>query len=153
MTELFQSKYESFKIVNVEGFNDDGYVNDSLIATNVPAQTRDLNNMVNDYSSLTNIINTNYEILNNKYIDFNQPTNKANIKLVDDYESNSIVRTGMLPKVDPNSPSYSKQQKKIIQDARNEDAEIYILQQNYLYILGTITFAIVTVGAIVIARN
>jgi hypothetical protein len=38
-------------------------------------------------------------------------------------------------------------------DVRSEDAEIMMVQQNYLYILGTITLAIVLVGSIVIAKN
>jgi hypothetical protein len=40
-----------------------------------------------------------------------------------------------------------------LDDARKKDAETYLLEQNYVYILGTITFAIVFVGAIVIIRN
>jgi hypothetical protein len=44
-------------------------------------------------------------------------------------------------------------QKIDLSNARKEDSEIYLLQENYLYILGTITFAIVFVGAIVIIKK
>jgi hypothetical protein len=44
-------------------------------------------------------------------------------------------------------------QKIDLSDARKKDSEIYLLQENYMYILGTITFAIVFVGAIVIIKK
>ena len=40
-----------------------------------------------------------------------------------------------------------------IDKAREEDSELILVQQNYLYILGTITLAIVALGGIVIANN
>jgi hypothetical protein len=43
--------------------------------------------------------------------------------------------------------------KKKLIDVRSDDAEIMMVQQNYLYILGTISLAIVLVGSIVIAKN
>jgi hypothetical protein len=58
-------------------------------------------------------------------------------------------------------PEISKHEDEIItgkvkanlRDALIEDTNTMIVQQNYLYILGTLSFAIVLVGAIVIARN
>jgi hypothetical protein len=40
-----------------------------------------------------------------------------------------------------------------LNEIRKEDADFYRTQENYLYILGTITFAIVFLGAIVIIKN
>jgi hypothetical protein len=48
---------------------------------------------------------------------------------------------------------YGTNKKLNLDDARKEDSEIYLTQQNYLYILGTITLAIVFVGAIVVIKN
>jgi hypothetical protein len=44
-------------------------------------------------------------------------------------------------------------QKIDLSNARKKDSEIYLLQENYIYILGTITFAIVFMGAIVIIKK
>jgi glyoxylate utilization-related uncharacterized protein len=38
-------------------------------------------------------------------------------------------------------------------NARKEDSEIYMIQENYVYILGTITLAIVFLGVIVVLKK
>jgi hypothetical protein len=38
-------------------------------------------------------------------------------------------------------------------NARKEDSEIYMIQENYIYILGTITLAIVFLGVIVVIKK
>jgi hypothetical protein len=81
-------------------------------------------------------INSNYGSLIQKVDDLN--TNyMRNGKKVNNYED-KLVSGNKIPS---------------LSDARNKDAETYLLEQNYVYILGTITFAIVFVGAIVIIRN
>jgi hypothetical protein len=148
MKDLFQTNYESFKIVNVEGFDDYGY-SSAATSNNVSGQTSALNSMADDYAKDTNLINANYKLLNSQFNTFNG----IDQSVVDDYEKRQYKKPGMKPESDPDSPSYSYQRAKVIHDAREEDVNTLILQQNYSYILGTITFAIVAVGAVVIARN
>jgi len=38
-------------------------------------------------------------------------------------------------------------------NARKEDSEIYMIQENYVYIVGTITLAIVFLGVIVVLKK
>lgn len=70
----------------------------------------------------------------------------AQRKILKQYENN-LVNTNR-----PNNLDVINQ-KIDLSNARKEDSEIYLLQENYMYILGTITFAIVFVGAIVIIKK
>jgi len=81
-------------------------------------------------------IDSNYGSLVQKVGDLNINYMQNN-KKVDNYEDD-LVSGNKIP---------------TLNDARKQDAETYLLEQNYVYILGTITFAIVFVGAIVIIRN
>jgi hypothetical protein len=67
-------------------------------------------------------------------------------KVLKQYENNLVNR------IKPTNLDVINQ-KIDLSNARKEDSEIYLLQENYLYILGTITFAIVFVGAIVIIKK
>jgi hypothetical protein len=89
-----------------------------------------------DYINNMKQINSNYSLLDKKVDDLN-------IK----YQFNSDE----LNKYEDNLVSGDK--KPSLEDARKQDAETYLQEQNYIYILGTITLAIVFVGAIVIIKN
>ena len=67
-------------------------------------------------------------------------------KVLKQYENNLVNR------IKPTNLDVINQ-KIDLNNARKEDSEIYLLQENYMYILGTITFAIVFVGAIVIIKK
>jgi hypothetical protein len=67
-------------------------------------------------------------------------------KVLKQYENNLVNR------IKPTNLDVINQ-KIDLSNARKKDSEIYLLQENYLYILGTITFAIVFVGAIVIIKK
>jgi hypothetical protein len=75
------------------------------------------------------------------YIDYS-----AQRKILKQYENN-LVNTNR-----PNNLDVINQ-KIDLSNARKKDSEIYLLQENYIYILGTITFAIVFLGAIVIIKK
>jgi hypothetical protein len=51
------------------------------------------------------------------------------------------------------SADYAKDDKISLANARKEDSELYMIQENYMYILGTITFAIVFLGVIVVLKK
>jgi len=89
-----------------------------------------------DYINNMKQIDSNYGSLIQKVDDLNI-NYMQNAKKVDNYEDN-LVSGNKIP---------------TLNDARKKDAETYLVEQNFVYILGTITFAIVFVGAIVIVRN
>jgi hypothetical protein len=131
MKELFQPHYESFKTVNIEGFNDHGYAT-ALSKKDFEGQTNALNAMGLDYTNNVKRQNNNYDILNaNITVLQNLPYKNSDVQLV----------------------NRNKNANNNIDKAREEDSELFLVQQNYLYILGTITFAIVALGGIVIANN
>ena len=142
MQELLQSTYESFKTVNIEGFDDHGYAI-AKASNNVTGQTNALRAMSNDYTNNSQQQNNNYLLLNSKIDSLG--------KLRD--ENGDTIKNHQLHKIKKNNPAMKPSGSDILQRARTEDSDIFILQQNYLYILGTITFAIVAVGAFVIAKN
>uniref|UniRef100_A0A6C0B8Z5 Uncharacterized protein n=1 Tax=viral metagenome TaxID=1070528 RepID=A0A6C0B8Z5_9ZZZZ len=82
------------------------------------------------------LIDSNYSSLDKKSDELNEKY-MLNSKTLNQYENNLV----------------SGDKKQSLEDARKNDAEMYLAEQNYIYILGTITFAIVFVGAIVIIRN
>jgi len=89
-----------------------------------------------DYINNMKQINSNYSLLDKKVDDLNI-NYRLNSDELNNYENNLVSGNQM--------PS--------LEDARKQDAETYLQEQNYIYILGTITFAIVFVGAIVIIKN
>jgi len=142
MKELFEPQYESFQTVNIEAFNDHGYAT-ALAAKNLADQNSAVRAMGQDYANNIQEQNDNYGLLNAN-VNSLASLRSANIDRINTHE-NSVVanlKPGMKPTGD-----------NILQKAREEDSNIIVLQQNYLYILGTITFAIVAVGAAVISRN
>jgi len=131
MKELFQPHYESFKTVNIEGFHDHGYET-ALSKKDLKGETTALNAMGMDYANNVVQQNNNYDILNeNIKVLQNLPYKNAEVQLI----------------------NRNKNTNNNIDKAREEDSELILVQQNYLYILGTITFAIVALGGIVIANN
>ena len=142
MQGLLQSTYEPFEIVNIEGFDDHGYAI-AQSSNNVTGQTNALRAMSNDYAENTQQQQNNYSLLNSKLASLG--------KLKD--ENRDTIKNHQLDKIKKYNPVMKPTGSDILQRARKEDSDIFILQQNYLYILGTITFAIVAVGAFVIAKN
>lgn len=104
---------------------------ESFKITNIEGlQSGDYANHLNQINSNMNSLNANINNLNDKY-----QSNKGSIN---SYEDNRV---------------FNNLKQSTLSDARKEDAETYMVQENYLYILGTITFAIVFVGALVIVKN
>lgn len=89
-----------------------------------------------DYIKNMKQIDSNYSSLDKKIDDLNV-SYLSNSEKLNKYEDNLVNRDKI----------------STLEDARKQDAETYLLEQNYVYILGTITFAIVFVGAIVIIKN
>jgi hypothetical protein len=89
-----------------------------------------------DYIKNMKQIDANYSSLDKKVDDLNI-NYQLNNQALNDYEDNLV----------------NGDKKPSLEEARKQDAETYLLEQNYVYILGTITFAIVFVGAIVIIKN
>lgn len=89
-----------------------------------------------DYINNMKQIDSNYSSLDKKVDDLNAKY-QPNSKILNNYENNLV----------------NGDKKPSLEDARKQDAETYLQEQNYIYILGTITFAIVFVGAIVIIKN
>lgn len=142
MKELFQPQYESFKTVNIEGFNDHGYA-EAKSSKNLTGETNALKDMSSDYSNNIKEQNNNFFLLNSKVSSLDA-LRKQNV---------DTINTNQIEKIKKNKPGMKPSGDDILQQARKEDSDIFLLQQNYLYILGTITFAIVAVGAAVIAKN
>jgi len=142
MEELFQPQYESFKTVNIEGFNDHGY-EQAKSSKNLTGEINALNGMSSDYANNIKEQNNNFFSLNSKVSSLDV-LQKQNV---------DTINTHQLEKIKKNKPGMKPSGDDILQQARKEDSDIFLLQQNYLYILGTITFAIVAVGAAVIAKN
>jgi hypothetical protein len=142
MQGLLQSTYEPFKTVNIDGFDDHGYAI-AKSSNDVTGQTNALREMSNDNMNNTQQQQNNYAVLNSKVASLG--------KLRD--ENGDTIKDHQLHKIKKNNPVMKPSGSDILQRARTEDSDIFILQQNYIYILGTITFAIVAVGAFVIAKN
>jgi len=105
--------------------------------TNLEGYDSNANNGVyptNEYNS----INKNFNTINNdlsklKTVKDNYDRNKDEIH---DYKTNLVnKKTNSLAEI------------------RKNDSETYMIQENFIYILGSVTFAIVLVGAIVIIKN
>lgn len=131
MNELFQTQYENFKTVNMEGMNDHGY-STALSKKDFIGQTNAISAMGVDYANSLQQQNNNYYSLNTD-INYLQGLPKTNPE-IEIINKNNIINSD-------------------INKAREEDSEMLLLQHNYLYILGTITFAIVAIGGIVILKN
>jgi len=90
-----------------------------------------------DYAKHLNQVNSNSDTLGNSINNLNDEY-RANRRAINKYEDSLVIHNNKKPDIN---------------DARKEDAETYLVQQNYVYILGTITLAIVFVGAVVIMKN
>ena len=109
--------------------------------------SKDTNYVDFKITSVEGMLSTDY-INNMKQIDSNySPLEKK----VDDLNINYRLNSDKLNKYENNL--LNKDPIPSLDDARRQDAETYLQEQNYIYILGTITFAIVFVGAIVIIKN
>lgn len=113
----------------IENYSKDNNYVDFKISTIEGLQNSDYVNNMNEMNSNFVSIDQRVDDLNDKY--------NANKDVLNRYENNLVTGN----------------KKQSLEDARNEDADTYLVEQNYLYILGTLTFAIVFVGAIVIIRN
>jgi hypothetical protein len=138
MNELFQKNYESFQIVNMEDFG-----NKTTDSSSTNNDMKTITDMGNIYASNMQKENDNYVLLNSNLNTLAALRNEK-INAINAEEENKLIARNPLMK-----PVGSD----ILQKAREEDSNIFLLEENYLYILGTITFAIVGIGAIVIARN
>jgi hypothetical protein len=112
-----------------------------------PVTKTDLQNNINVLQSQSNLININDSEITNNFYDLSQ--NIINYK---------SLRNEM--KLTSYDSSYNKipipDRTDMIQtttDVRKEDINILLLQQNYIYIVGSVTCATLLIAAIVIGRN
>lgn len=144
---LDDSLHSSFSITNTdkhkkkENFSTYGYL-DTTTMKNVGADAI-INNQVVPLTKMTDEYKLNIGTAEKNYIDL-----CGNIANLNDTIDNSAP---MVQKYYNEKSNQAKQEKLI--DVRSEDEEIMMVQQNYIYILGTISLAIVLVGSIVIAKN
>jgi hypothetical protein len=144
---LDDSLHSSFFITNTdkdkkkENFSTYGYL-DTTTMKNVDADTV-TNNQVIPLKKMGEEYKTNIGTAEKNYIDL--CGNIANL-------NNALDNSAPMVQKYYNEKSDQAKKDKLI-DIRNEDEEIMMVQQNYIYILGTITLAIVLVGSIVIAKN
>ena len=87
-------------------------------------------------------INANYQEINGDISKFIQSRNELITDQKYDYSGNSMM--DLPDKTDPIRNT---------SDVRKDDINTLLLQQNYIYIVGTITCATLLIGAIVIGRN
>jgi hypothetical protein len=147
---LNDSLYSTFSITNntttnppktSEGFGTYGYT-DTTGMKNITADTVNTNQVIplsqmsKEYIANIGAAEKNYTDLcgNIANLSRNLTTSAPDVQKYYDDKSNLMKKDKLI-------------------DVRSNDAEIMMVQQNYLYILGTITLAIVLVGSIVIAKN
>jgi coenzyme F420-reducing hydrogenase alpha subunit len=144
---LDDSLYSNFSITNTdtekteENFSTYGYL-DTTAMKNVNVDTVKTNQVV-PLKNMSDEYKSNIGTAEQNYMDLCGNIANLNNKRV---TSSSVVQKYYDEKSDQGKKN------KLI-DIRNEDEQIMMVQQNYIYILGTISLAIVLVGSIVIAKN
>jgi hypothetical protein len=142
---LDDSLYSTFSITNIdkrkENFSTYGYLDTSTMKNvNVDAvntnQVVPLKKMSDEYKSNIGTAEQNYIDLCGNIANLNQTLSNSSPIVQKYYDEKS-----------------DQSKKNLLIDARNEDEQIMMVQQNYIYILGTISLAIILVGTIVIAEN
>jgi hypothetical protein len=142
-----------FKIQNTkmrENFADHGY----LDTNGLLQKNNNIRNSTNYISDIKNYEITPLQEMSKDYINgLNEIDVKRN-ELSGNIDSYKQTRHRLEPEISKHEDEIiTGKVKANLRDALIEDTNTMIVQQNYLYILGTLSFAIVLVGAIVIARN
>jgi hypothetical protein len=144
---LDDSLYSNFSITNTEtekteeNFSTYGYL-DTTAMKNVNVDAIKTNQIV-PLKQMSDEYKTNIGTAEQNYTDL--CGNIANL-------NNTLATSSPIVQKYYDEKSDESKKNKLI-DIRNEDEQIMMVQQNYLYILGTISLAIVLVGSIVIAKN
>lgn len=87
-------------------------------------------------------ITTNYNLINNSIIDYNR--DRAYMQLDSSKNITKYNTINVTDKTDMTKTTF---------DVRKEDINIMLLQQNYIYILGSVTCATLLIAAVMIGRN
>jgi hypothetical protein len=100
-----------------------------------------LQNQSNEAQNKDQEINTKYQELAKDISDFNRAKIHVSSQSKYDYSGNHISLPDKTDRI------------RTTTDVRNDDTNTLLLQQNYIYVLGTITCATLLIGAIVIGKN
>lgn len=152
--DTYDNLYVPFKItnnkLNLENFSDYGFENTSVIQKRHVAgdattyldisnhQIAPLRHMTKDYIAMLNKAEQNYIDICGNLVDYIEYVREVGGEI--DKDINKKIKI-----TSKDSTSLS--------DAMLKDTDFMIVQQNYIYILGTLTFTILLLGTFVIARN
>ena len=122
----FEPLYNSFSIV------------ESFDVGTIATYGNNINLQLNSLSDLNDGVNTNYNYLKTNITTYNTMVDALNKDVKYDFSGNVLLYTDKKP---------------TLADGLDDDLKSMILQENNLYILGTITMATLLVGILVISRD
>jgi hypothetical protein len=153
--QLVQQLQTHDQYYGIEGFDGHGYANSAGISAGndgknlgnaiINKQINPLNSITQDYLNTTGKINANYNLIDQNLTTTNSMWNSLNADNTNKYDFKS------------NNLKYYKgvnanNEKPTIQDAMDEDVKTIILEQNTLYILGSITAASLFILAVYLGK-
>jgi len=122
----FDPLYNSFNVV------------ESFDVTTIETTSNNINNQLNNLNNINDGINENYNYLTENIKSYNSLYDKLNKNEKYDFSGKVLL--------------YDKK-KTTLADALEDDLKIMIIQENNLYILGTIAMATLLIGIIIISRD
>jgi hypothetical protein len=146
--------YENYK--NMESFDNHGYIDSNTLAQRFASQTNrniitDIsNNQIAPMKEIANDYTSNVTLINNNYIDISNNLSKTNSllsTLTNDPNNNYDHRGDTL-----NYDGVNGLKRASLNDAINDDIKAFILQQNTIYILGSIAAAALLILAINVGK-